>query len=161
MSALKMYVDFLLHVAKESGYHYGRPQPPSPEIRDPSNFLQAVFVILGKENYTTREGVEQVMDSLFSLPPMAPLLEDAAATTFQEKFIEHYLPYCTPLFQSYWDHIIIPAWTQLRDIQRAIALSNEANATANTDPWTDLSGNSISSSNSTCSNSWTGNVSAE
>jgi hypothetical protein len=150
MSALKMYVDFLLHVSKESGYHFGRPQPPAPEIRDPTNFLQAVFVILGKENYTTREGIEQVMDSLFSLPPMAPLLEDVAAAAFQEKFITNYLPYCTPLFQSYWDHIIIPAWTQLRDIQRAITLSNEAAAAAaaNTDPWTDLSGNSISSSNS-------------
>jgi hypothetical protein len=144
MSALKMYVDFLLHVAKESGYHYGRPQPPdpSPEIRGPSNFLQAFFVILGKENYTTREGIEQVMDSLFSLPSMAPLLEDAAAAAFQEKFIEHYLPFCTPLFQSYWDHIILPAWTQLRDIQQAITLSNHAEA----DPLTDLSGNSISSS---------------
>jgi hypothetical protein len=148
MSALKMYVDFLLSVAKESGYHYGRPQPPSPgpEIRDPSNFLQALFVLLGKENYTTREGIEQVMDSLFSLEPMAPLLEDVAAAAFQEKFIEHYLPFCTPLFQSYWDHIIIPAWGQLRDIRRAITLSTEATATANAGPWTDLSGNSISSS---------------
>jgi hypothetical protein len=147
MSALKMYVDFLLRVAKESGYHFGRPQPPLPltEIHDPTNFLQAFFVILGKENYTTREGIEQVMDSLFSLPPMAPLLEDAAATTFQEKFITNYLPFCTPLFQSYWDHIILPAWTQLRDIQRAVALSNEAAAAANTGPWTDLSGNSIRS----------------
>ena len=148
MSALKMYVDFLLRVAKESGYHYGRQPPrpgPGPEIRSPSNFLQAFFVILGKENYTTREGIEQVMDSLFSLPPMAPLLEDAAATTFQEKFITNYLPFCTPLFQSYWDHIILPAWTQLRDIQRAVALSNEAAAAANTGPWTDLSGNSIRS----------------
>ena len=152
MSALKMYVDFLLRVAKESGYQSGR-QPPLPEIREPSNFLQALFVLLGKENYTTREGIEQVMDSMFSLPSMAPLLEDAAAAAFQEKFIEHYLPFCTPLFQSYWDHIILPAWTQLRDIQRTITLSNEA--VANAGPWTDLSGNSISSS------AWSGNVSAE
>ena len=146
MSALKMYVDFLVRVAKESGYHFGRPQPspgPGPEIRDPSNFLQALFVLLGKENYTTREGIEQVMDSLFSLEPMAPLLEDAAATTFQANFTENYLPFCTPLFQSYWNHIILPAWTQLRDIQRTIALST---ATAEADPYT---GNSTCSSSST------------
>jgi hypothetical protein len=151
MSALKMYVDFLLRLAKESGYNYGQSKPETPEIREPANFLQALFVLLGKENYTTREGVEQVMDSLFSLPSMAPLLEDAAAAAFQEKFIEHYLPFCTPLFQSYWDHIILPAWTQLRDIQQAITLSNETNAaataTANAEteagPYT---GNSISSS---------------
>jgi len=158
MSALKMYVDFLLSVAKESGYHYGRPQPPQPltEIRSPANFLQAFFVILGKENYTTREGIEQVMDSLFSLEPMAPLLEDAAATTFQENFTENYLPFCTPLFQSYWNHIILPAWGQLRDIQRTITLSNEAAAAAAAaDPWT-----SNSTSSSSC-NSWSGNVSAE
>ena len=152
MSALKMYVDFLLRVAKESGYNFGRPKPPSPEIRNPSNFLQAFFVLLGKETHTTREGIEQVMDALFSLEPMAPLLEDAAAITFQENFTENYLPFCTPLFQNYWNHIILPAWDQLRDIQRAIALSKEAaNAAANTDLWMDLSGNSISSSNSTCS----------
>jgi hypothetical protein len=156
MSALKMYVDFLLGVAKESGYHYGRPQPsPGPEIRDPSNFLQALFVILGKENYTTREGVEQVMDSLFSLPPMAPLLEDAAAVAFQEKFTENYLPFCTPLFQSYWNHIILPAWGQLRDIQRTITLSKEAAATICT-----TTSNTTSNSTSSC-NSWSGNVSAE
>jgi hypothetical protein len=144
MSALKMYVDFLLRVAKESGYHYGRPQPPDPEIRGPSNFLQAFFVLLGKETHTTREGIERVMDSLFSLEPMAPLLEDAAATTFQENFTENYLPFCTPLFQSYWNHIILPAWGQLRDIQRAITLSKEADAAAAAaDPWTS---NSISSS---------------
>ena len=148
MSTLKMYVDFLLGVAKESGYHFGRPQPPQPltEIHDPANFLQAFFVILGKENYTTREGIEQVMDSLFSLPPMAPLLEDAAAAAFQEKFIEHYLPFCTPLFQSYWNHIILPAWGQLRDIQRTITLSKEADATAAAaGPWT-----SNSTSSSSC-----------
>lgn len=146
MSALKMYVDFLLSVAKESGYHYGRPQPPQPltEIRSPANFLQAFFVILGKENYTTREGIEQVMDSLFSLPSMAPLLEDIAAAAFQENFTENYLPFCTPLFQSYWNHIILPAWGQLRDIQRTITLSKEADAAAAAaDPWTS---NSISSS---------------
>lgn len=151
MSALKMYVDFLLRIAKESGYQYGISQPPLPEIREPANFLQALFVLLGKENYTTREGVEQVMDSMFSLPSMAPLLEDAAAAAFQEKFIEHYLPFCTPLFQSYWNHIILPAWTQLRDIQTAITLSNEtevvAKAThAETGPYT---------SNSTSSSSYT------
>jgi hypothetical protein len=146
MSALKMYVDFLLRVAKESGYQSGRSQPPLPEIREPANFLQALFVLLGKENLTdeavaTREGIEQVMDSIFSLPSMAPLLEDAAAAAFQEKFIKHYLPFCSPLFQSYWDHIILPAWAQLRDIQQAITLSNETNAEA--DPYT---GNSTSSS---------------
>lgn len=140
-----MYVDFLLRVAKESGYHSGRQPSPGPEIREPANFLQALFVLLGKENYTTREGIEQVMDSMFSLPSMAPLLEDAAAAAFQEKFIEHYLPFCTPLFQSYWNHIILPAWAQLRDIQTAITLSNETEAVAETGPYT---------GNSTCSSSY-------
>jgi hypothetical protein len=139
MSALKMYVDYLLRVAKETGYHFGQPKPPLPEIREPSNFLQALFVLLGKETHTTREGIEQVMDSLFSLPSMVPLLEDTAAATFQENFITNYLPFCSSLFQSYWDHIILPAWTQLRDIQRAIALSKQAD----TAPYTS---NSISSS---------------
>jgi hypothetical protein len=146
MSALKMYVDVLLRVAKESHYLQSQPPPPT-EIRSPSNFLQAFFVLLGKETHTTREGIERVMDSLFSLEPMAPLLEDAAATTFQENFTENYLPFCTPLFQSYWNHIILPAWAQLRDIQRAITLSKEAEeaaaAAAAADPWTS---NSISSS---------------
>jgi hypothetical protein len=152
MSALKMYVDFLLRVAKESGYNYGQPQQPSPEIREPANFLQALFVLLGKENLTgeavaTREGIEQVMDSIFSLVPMAPLLEDAAAAAFQEKFIKHYLPFCSPLFQSYWDHIILPAWAQLRDIQQVITLSKQAEA----DPYTS---NSNSNSNSSSSSAY-------
>lgn len=159
MSALKMYVDYLLRTAKESGYHYGRPKPPQPlsEIRDPSNFLQAFFVLLGKESHTTREGIEQVMDSLFSLEPMAPLLEDDIAAVFQANFTENYLPFCTPLFQSYWNHIMLPAWGQLRDIQRTITLSKEATAPIST---SNTTSNTTSNSTSSC-NSWSGNVSAE
>lgn len=120
MSALKMYVDYLLALASEA-----EAQPTEPLVVRPSltgkniaNFLQAFLRLLDKQEKTTRSGVDVAIETLFAHPDMAPLLDDVTAITFQRQFVIDHLPLCSPLFRNYWSHVITPAWNQLRDVRR-------------------------------------------
>jgi hypothetical protein len=115
MSALTTYVDYLLSLACECESE----KPEIPHIRNPANFFQAFLRVLDKQEKTTRRGVDVAIEALFTeITDMAPLLDDVTAITFQRRFVIEQFPLCSPLFRSYWSHVITPAWDQLRDAQR-------------------------------------------
>ena len=130
MSPLAVYVEYLMSLAFSNNM-----APTPPTITNPTNFLQAIFRILDLETKdksktkANREGVERLIDTLFAHPGMKPLLNDVAAAEFQRKFVSEHLPLCGPLFTSYWAHIILPAWSQLRDVHRTVAWTATATAT--------------------------------
>jgi hypothetical protein len=136
MSPLAVYVEYLMSLASHNNM-----APTPPTITNPTNFLQAIFRILDLEtkdksqsktkpkSKPNREGVERLIDTLFAHPGMEPLLNDVAAAEFQRKFVSEHLPLCGPLFASYWTHIILPAWSQLRDVYRTMAWSYESYGT--------------------------------
>lgn len=75
----------------------------------------------------TRLGMERALDAMFSLPELTPLLD--APDNHQNNFTTTYLHQTCPLFQSYWTHIIVPAWNQHADIRRACRATSDAAAT--------------------------------
>lgn len=93
------------------------PQPPHPEIRDPANFLTALLRIIALSGEPiTRLGLERAMDTVFALPALTPLLDNAVE--HQNRFAAQHLPACAPRFHPFWQHIIRPAWDQHADIRR-------------------------------------------
>ena len=132
MSPSALYVEYLMSLASHKN-----TAPTPPTITNPPNFLQAIFRILDLETKSktksNREGVEHLIDTLFAHPDMKPLLDDVAAAEFQRKFVSEHLPFCGPLFTSYWSYIIVPAWSQLRDVHRTVAWT-EPERTTETNP---------------------------
>jgi len=76
----------------------------------------------------TRLGMERALDAMFSQPELTPLLD--APENSQNTFATEWLPATCPLFQSYWTHIIVPAWNQHADIRRTCLATSEAAAGA-------------------------------
>lgn len=125
MMPLPPYSKWLVDVACQ------RPraaQPPHPEIRDPANFLTAllrvVAIAIQNGEPVTRLGMEHMLDAVFALPELTPVLDDAVG--YQNAFAAAHLPACGASFQSFWDHIVRPAWDQHSDIRR-ICVATSAN----------------------------------
>jgi len=99
-------------------------------ITDPAEFISTLFRYIAVSNAPiTRLGMDQMMDALFARPEMAPALEDDRAADIQNRFEAVWLPRVSPLFKAHWTHIILPAWSQHRDIARACRDSRSAEAT--------------------------------
>lgn len=110
MTPLPPYSQWLVDVACERPVG---PQPPPPEIRDPANFLGAVLRILSlSPTPVTRRGLDSVMDAVFVLPQLTPLLENPA---HHQQIVP--IP---PRFAAHWQHIVLPAWNQHAAIRWAI-----------------------------------------
>lgn len=122
---LPPYSRWLLDVACQGAVG---PQPAHPAIRDPSNFLTAILrvVAIAVQNGepVTRLGLERMMDAVFALPELTPVLDDAAR--YQNAFEAAHLPACGSRFNPFWTHIVRPAWDQHSDIRR-ICVATGAN----------------------------------
>lgn len=116
------YIDYLIAIACEKS-----PESQSIEdsaIKNPANFFQALYLYAARtQKPITREGTDRLMDTLFSHEDMQPLLDQQTATKFQNEFATLYLPTLTPAYQSFWTHIVLPAWSQHQDLYRVIHLS--------------------------------------
>ena len=116
------YSDYLIAVATERKPETTTQTP----IRNPSNFLQALYLHIAHSNEPiSREGTDRMMDSLFAHPDMQALLDPVEATKFQADFAATYLPTLPPAYQTFWTHIVIPAWDQHQDIYRTLKTTGE------------------------------------
>lgn len=112
------YTAYLVHIACGSAK---RITVAPPTIEQPWEFLTTLFHIVSGTKYpVTRAGMDAMMDAVFENPSFGPLLDDPI--TYQTMFATYDLPLTTPLFQAYWTHIILPAWSQHVDIRRAALL---------------------------------------
>ena len=119
------YASYLIDVA------CSRDQVPvaAAAVTDPAEFISSLFRYIAISNAPiTRLGMDQMMDALFARPEMAPALDDAIATDIQNRFEADWLPQATPIFKAHWTHIILPAWSQHRDIARVCRTSTEPSA---------------------------------
>ena len=94
-----------------------KAQPPdlSP------TFLTTLFTMIASNHIPIgREGTERLMDTLFENPVFTPLLTDP--TTQQTQMAAAIdLPNKTPAFQTFWTHIVLPAWDQHAALHRLLA----------------------------------------
>lgn len=122
MSTMTPYTEYLIRVACERAENSMIVDPPA--TADPVAFVRTVLQDLDHaiQNgaQTTRLGIERMVDVLFANPALSPLLD---APNNSQHDIERTLPQTTPLFQSYWTHIICPAWNQHADVRRACLAS--------------------------------------
>lgn len=118
------YIQLLLAIATE------QPDSWSAESRhlllksQPSSltpdFLTSLFTtITDKQLPITREGTERLMDVLLENPAFTPLLIDPKRQQIQLAAAID-LPTRTPAFQSFWTHIIVPAWNQHVELYRIL-----------------------------------------
>jgi hypothetical protein len=108
------YTAYLVNIACD-----GHPRPViPPNIEKPWDFLTSLFHEISDTAIpVTRTGMDTMMDAVFENPSFGPLLEDPV--TYQTMFVTNGLLRTTPLFQSFWTHIILPAWNQHVDIRHA------------------------------------------
>ena len=101
-----------------------RETPPIPTPFSPTAYCTALFDTLDiaiRDGHTvTRLGLDRMMDALFQQPEMGSALDDPAGA---QAHIASRLHLCTPLFQSHWRYIILPAWEQHAEIRRACLAS--------------------------------------
>jgi hypothetical protein len=113
------YIDYLIAIACEKPHESQAIEDPF--IRDPANFFQALYLYAARtQKPITREGTDRLMDLLFRHEDMQPLLDQQTATNFQNEFAALYLPTLTPAYQSFWTHIVLPAWSQHQDIYHTL-----------------------------------------
>ena len=111
------FSDYLIAVACEQE----TTEPIHRTITNPANFLQALFLYAARTHQPiSREGTDRMMDLLFSHEDMQPLLDPVEATKFQNEFTILYLPTLSPVYQTFWNHIVLPAWTQHQNIYQAM-----------------------------------------
>jgi hypothetical protein len=116
------YSDYLIAVATERKPETTTQTP----IRNPSNFLQALYLHIAHSNEPiSREGTDRMMDSLFAHPDMQALLDPVEATKFQTDFAATYLPTLPTAYQTFWVHIVLPAWGQHQAIYQVIKRTEE------------------------------------
>jgi hypothetical protein len=119
------YADHLIAIACEQEVPGTRTrtqtQTKTQSIEDPANFFQALYLYIARsQKPITREGTDRFMDTLFSHEDMQPLLDPTTATQFQNEFATLYLPTLTPAYQSFWTHIIVPAWRQHQELHQTL-----------------------------------------
>ena len=108
------YMAYLVNIACD-----GSSNPVIRKIEQPPlEFLTSLFHEISDTAIpVTRTGMDTMMDAVFENPSFGPLLEDPV--TYQTMFVTNGLLRTTPLFQSFWTHIILPAWNQHVDIRHA------------------------------------------
>lgn len=97
-----------------------KAQPPdlSP------TFLTSLFAMIASNQIPiSREGTERLMDILFENPAFTPLLSDPAVHQTQ---VAAAIEVKTDAFQTFWTHIVLPAWDQHAAIHRLIAESEDS-----------------------------------
>jgi hypothetical protein len=129
MTTIDTYTQGLLVIATEqpdswtteSRQLLRKAQPPDL----PPTFLTSLFTMIAANKLPiTREGTERLMDALFENPAFMPLLTDPEAQQTQLA-AAILLPTTTSAFQSFWTHIIVPAWNQHADLHRLLAETTE------------------------------------
>ena len=120
------YTHYLLSLATEQQAQPDATKRPDT-IADPTVFLNGMLRFFDYSMTTkapiTRLGMERALDALFSLPALTPILD--APENSQNGFATAWLPQTCPLFQSYWTHIIVPAWNQHADIRRTCLATSD------------------------------------
>jgi hypothetical protein len=112
------FSDYLIAVATDRS---GPPPPPPTPIKNPANFFQALYLHIARSNAPiSREGTDRMMDTLFSHEDMQTLLDPVEATKFQNEFAVLYLPTLSPAYQTFWTHIVLPAWAQHQTIYQVM-----------------------------------------
>jgi len=125
MMTIHLYVQMLLAIATEqpdswtaeSRQLLRKAQPPdlSP------TFLTTLFTTITSNHIPiSREGTERLMDTLFENPVFTPLLSDPESQQIQMAAAID-LPNKTPAFQTFWTHIVLPAWDQHAALHRLLA----------------------------------------
>jgi len=123
MMTIDPYVQMLLAIATEqpdswtaeSRQLLRKAQPPdlSP------TFLTTLFTTITSNHIPiSREGTERLMDTLFENPVFTPLLTDP---TTQQIQMAAAIEVKTPAFQTFWTHIVLPAWDQHAALHRLLA----------------------------------------
>jgi hypothetical protein len=84
--------------------------PGDLQIPNPRAFVADLFRAISVIP-TTRPAMNHLMDVLFALPAVAPLLVNAGESQADIANAIH-LTALSPLFQAHWQHVIVPAWNQ-------------------------------------------------
>ena len=125
MMTIDTYTQMLLAIATEQPDSWSaesrrllrKAQPPdlSP------TFLTTLFATIAANQIPiSREGTDRLLDTLFENPAFTPLLSDPAFhQTEVAAAID--LPTRTVAFQTFWTHIVLPAWDQHSQIHRLLA----------------------------------------
>ena len=130
MMTIDTYSQLLLAIATEQPDSWStesrqllrKAQPPdlSP------TFLTSLFAMIASNQIPiSREGTERLMDTLFENPAFTPLLSDPTIHQTQVAAAID-LPTRTVAFQTFWTHIVLPAWDQHAAIHRLIAESEDS-----------------------------------
>jgi hypothetical protein len=125
MMTIDTYVQLLLAIATEqpdswtaeSRQLLRKAQPPdlSP------TFLTTLFATIAANQLPiSREGTERLLDTLFENAAFTPLLTDPTIHQTQVAAAIDLLAKTTA-FQTFWTHIILPAWDQHAAIHRLMA----------------------------------------
>lgn len=118
MSTMTPYTEYLIRIATEQATNSMEIDPPvgADPVAFVREILQELNGAIAAGTTTTRLGIEHMIDTLFANPDLAPLL-DSPHNRQHDCMLS--LNETTPLFQSYWTHIICPAWNQHADVRRA------------------------------------------
>ena len=128
MMTIDTYSQLLLAIATEQPDSWSaesrqllrKSQPPD---LSPS-FLTTLFAMIASNQIPiSREGTERLMDTLFENPAFTPLLSDPAVHQTQ---VAAAIEVKTDAFQTFWTHIVLPAWDQHAAIHRLIAESEDS-----------------------------------
>jgi hypothetical protein len=84
--------------------------PGDLQIPNPRLFVADLFRAIAILP-STRPAMNHLMDVLFALPAVAPLLVNAGEVQADIANAIH-LTALPPLFQAHWQYVIIPAWNQ-------------------------------------------------
>lgn len=95
---------------------------PSPT---PIAFVITLFVTIAANQIPiSREGTERLMDTLLENPAFTPLLTDPTIHQTQVAAAID-LPTRTVAFQTFWTHIVLPAWDQHVELYRMMAATED------------------------------------
>ena len=122
------YLQYLYDIATENPFRPSPSQAPRrPAIDAPATFLIDFLTHIRDATPPlpiTRHGMDAALDIVFSHPSLRQLLlDDHSTAALQEHYATTYVAATatSDLFRAHWTHIILPAWNQHRDIQRALA----------------------------------------
>jgi hypothetical protein len=117
------YMEYLHCLATEAPDR-PRQAPDLPLIETPASFVIEFLTTIAHATPpipVTRHGMDAALDALFAHPALRPLLlDDASSIALQEHFATTHLPRASAVFAAHWAHIIVPAWDQHRELQRAL-----------------------------------------
>ena len=124
MMTIDAYTQMLLAIATEQPDSWSaesrRLLRKAPTSLTPDFIITLFATIAANRIPISREGTERLMDTLFENPAFTPLLSEPAAQQTQLATAID-LPTRTPAFQSFWTHIVLPAWNQHSQIHRLLA----------------------------------------